>query len=538
MYESFFQLQGRPFSATPQVESFVDVGPVEQARQTLVRCIERAEGPALLIGPAGTGKTLLCHWLARHFREEFKVALLTSGRLATRRALLQAILFELGLPYRDLEEGELRLSLIDHLAPGPACPQGLLLIIDEAHTLPLRLLEEIRLISNLVQQGAPRVRLVLCGGAALEERFASPKLESFHQRIAARCYLDLLSRDDTAAYVRGQIAAAGGTCGAIFTDDSLKAIHQATDGIPRLVNQVCDHALMLAFAGGRKPIDAEGIAEAWADLQQLPSPWATPKAAPAAPAPPPTIGATYHAASSPVPSGIIEFGPLDGGSIDVIAPDPIAQLDSIEYQLQQVGEPLPAPAIANDDFEPIATREPEVTIDFRAARDPFAEDFDEEEVVIDRYATLESGNFSRPYVATEEGRQLAALFPATAPAKPQLSIVREPIAPTISPEPTPIENLIEADDPDILEIEDEVDVVYPPVRATIRPRETTAAVAPQAAPILRDTPLVDDRDDSDIIIVDDGGEELETPIAPTAAAPIRTPQRQEYRNLFSRLRKE
>ena len=131
-------------------------------------------------------------------------------------------------------------------------------------------------------------------------------------------------------------------------------------------------------------------------------------------------------------TGIIEFGPLDGGSIDVIGPDPIAQLDSIEYQLQQFGESLPAPAMTPGDFEPQATTEPEVEIDFRATRDPFAEDFDEEEVVIDRYATLESGNFSRPYVASEEGRQLAALFPTTAPTKPTLSIVREPVE-TVAP---------------------------------------------------------------------------------------------------------
>src|SRR5207244_2142982 len=119
-------------------------------------------------------------------------------------ALLQNILFELKLPYRDMDEGELRLSLVDHLEPRSGGPDGLLLLVDEAHMLPLRLLEEIRLLTNVVRDGQTRVRLVLAGGMALEERLTSPKLESLHQRIAARCYLQSLRRDETIYYVQEQ----------------------------------------------------------------------------------------------------------------------------------------------------------------------------------------------------------------------------------------------------------------------------------------------------------------------------------------------
>ena len=138
------------------------------------------------------------------------MALLSSGRLSTRRALLQAILFELGQPYRGMDEGELRLALVDYLTAGEDCPQGMVLLVDEAHTLPLRLLEEIRMITNLVRDGQPAVRLVLAGGCVLEERFASPKLESFSQRIVARCYLESFNRTETQQYIRAQIDAAGG----------------------------------------------------------------------------------------------------------------------------------------------------------------------------------------------------------------------------------------------------------------------------------------------------------------------------------------
>ena len=101
MYESHFQFQTRPFAAAPQIEAYVSAGPMEQARQTLIRCVERAEGPGLVVGPAGSGKSLLCQLLADHFRRhQFQVAVLASARVSTRRALLQNILFELHLPYR------------------------------------------------------------------------------------------------------------------------------------------------------------------------------------------------------------------------------------------------------------------------------------------------------------------------------------------------------------------------------------------------------------------------------------------------------
>src|SRR6266850_7187127 len=197
MYESHFLLSHRPFAPAPSADAYIPTGSLEQARQTLIRCLDRAEGPGLVVGPAGTGKSLLCQILTKHFRGKLQVAHLAGARLGTRRALLQNILFELKLPYRDMDEGELRLSLVDHLEPRSGGTDGLLLVVDEAHMLPLRLLEEIRLLTNIARDGQTRVRLVLAGTLSLEERLASPKLEAFHQRIAARCYLQPLARDET-----------------------------------------------------------------------------------------------------------------------------------------------------------------------------------------------------------------------------------------------------------------------------------------------------------------------------------------------------
>jgi type II secretory pathway predicted ATPase ExeA len=292
MYESFFQFHTRPFPCTPRTDLYFPAASIEHAHYTLARLIERAEGPGLLIGGPGTGKTLVCQMLEDRFRQSFHIVMLNSAQLTTQRALLQHILFELELAYRGLDEGELLLSLMEFLQPGKSPKAGLLLLVDEAHTLPAPVLEGLRTITNVTRNGQPRVRLVLAGGPQLEERFAHPELDCFNQRLAARCYLQPLNYDETCAYVRSQIAKAGAPPDRVIAHDAWQPIYHATDGIPRLINQICDHALMLACMTQRGQLDGRMIDDAWADLQQLPTPWE------------PTGG------ESPAATGVIEFGGL------------------------------------------------------------------------------------------------------------------------------------------------------------------------------------------------------------------------------------
>ncbi len=375
MYESFFGFASAPFGAVPQAEFFVPTEPASQARETLARCIDRAEGAGVLIGPPGTGKSLVCQLLAQQFAEDFQIVVLNCGRLSSRKALLQAILYGLSLPFRGMDEGELRLALVDHLSVGLDEKKAVLLLVDEAHILPLRLLEEIRLITNLVRDGNPRLRVVLTGTAALEERFASAALELFSQRLAARCYLASLSLEETEQYVRGRVSAAQADPEALFTPEAYTSIYQATDGIPRLVNQLCDHALILAYTTGKKQLDPAIIEEAWADLQQLPPLW---NAAPAA-----------------VPrstDGVIEFGGLDDDPVF----DEISEHESIPFRRKtddletvespQASAPMEEP---EDTFHPAGTIGPEIELVLDEAPDPFAEPFEEEEVLVDPRARLQ-----------------------------------------------------------------------------------------------------------------------------------------------------
>lgn len=422
MYEAYFGLSRRPFTSIAKVDHYFPGEAIEGARQALTRCIERAEGVGVVVGPSGTGKTLLCRMLAEQFKESFAVALLSSGRLSTRRALLQAILFELGQPYRDMDEGELRLALVNHLTLGEDCPRGMVLLVDEAHTLPLRLLDEIRMITNLVSGGEPRTRLVVAGGPLLEERFAHPKLESFSQRIVARCYLESFHREETQAYIHAALGAAGREGEDVISSDACHAVYQATDGVPRLVNQVCDYALLLACAAGREQIDRAVIEEAWADLQQLPTPW---------------NGDSEEAAAE---GGVIEFGGLDDEpegigigaetvdrepqgeeesvgqeeglpSLLRILPEcddsagPIGQVERIERALSEVDE----------NFEPAGSIGPELELVLDDVDDPFSEEFDEEEVIagrcIPRAALGEEAACEDEACAEEEAHEEETLSP-------------------------------------------------------------------------------------------------------------------------------
>ncbi|HVA46865.1 MAG TPA: AAA family ATPase [Pirellulales bacterium] len=426
MYESFFQLKQRPFAAAPSVDRYFPVGAVEASRQALVRSIERAEGAALLIGPAGTGKTLLCHLLAEKFRGPYAVALLSNGHLDTRRELLQAILFELGLPYRRLEEGELRLSLIDYVSNEQNARHGLLLLVDEAHTLAPRLLEEVRLIANLVRHGQPRVRLVLAGNPSLEELLADPLLEALSQRIATRCYLEALDYSQTQQFIVAQLAAPAGAQ-AIFTPDALEAVYRATDGVARLINQVCDHALTLAFAGGAQQIDRAGVEEAWSDLQQLPTPWNV-AARP---------GTATEAAREAAREGFIEFGSLDDEA-ELATED--SALDDSDFA--PAAEPGPAAEATlllhqiDDHLRELDRDFAASTTDYlyqpadRGASDPFGEHFEEEEVLVDRYCTLEPGAITdQQQVECDESRSLSALLEPCLPANPtELDALDEPVA--------------------------------------------------------------------------------------------------------------
>jgi len=565
MYEVFFDFEQRPFASAPDVDMYFPSTAIDTARQTLIRCIQRCEGAAMVVGPSGTGKTLLCQMLARHFKQTHDVVMLCRGRLSTRKALYQAILYELGRPYRHMDEGELRLSLIDYLTKGAeAGSRSMVLLVDEAHTLPLRLFEEIRLMSNLVRDGNPRVHLVMVGGPLLEERFASPKLDSFSQRLVARCYLESFDAEETTNYLAAQLQLARGQeiqyvdrrmeeesedelvseenqaleeqeleeeekievpVGGLFLQEACRAVYHATDGIPRLVNQLCDHALLLAYVLGKRTLDATLIEEAWADLQQLPTPW-------------------NGDAENEEERNIIEFGGLENEPevSDIIAEEeaiPALNLKTMdeeltefeqqmEQRLEQIEQTLQDAEDEEEDFQPVGSIGPEVELRFAEPVNPFGEPFEEEEVVVDRYApsvvatppslpsppTWEEAPAEQPVVETENEPAWSMCDAGTgAPCDESVSseVVDAPAPqemPTLVTEAGPQEAVAETP--------------AGPETVPMRRPHTIEMVEPG------DTNLRD----ADLIVVEEGYDDSETHTPRPRVA-----RRGEYRQLFAKLRR-
>jgi type II secretory pathway predicted ATPase ExeA len=505
MYEAFFGLSHRPFSAIPLVQQYYPAESIEQARQSLVRVVERAEGVGLVVGSAGTGKTLLCQALAEHFQDQLRVVLLTSARISTRRALLQSILFELKLPFRNLEEGEMRLALMDYLEPTESCPHGMLLILDEAHTVPARLLEEVRLLSNLVRHGEARVRLILAGSSLLEQRLAHPRLESFHQRIATRCYLLSFHRREVARYVRQVIDQAGGDSDSLLTDDALSAIARLTDGIPRLVNQLADHALLLAFMAKNRQIDVHQVEEAWADLQRLPAPTST--------APDNSVGA------------VIEFGMLDELPVDE---PPVDESECEQVELPAAADAAETVELESENLEPAvgteaAERTGAVMLEYMDD-DPFGGPFaEEEEVVIERLGNWDTVlGVARPKVTGAASREMAeALAEVASPGAAESELNWD--LPSFGPDK------LETDDIDFPDSDEAGPVIALSQDGGVgegRADELSVAVS-----VGLWSPPDLEGDDRDIILVEDD--------RVVEAAPTGRPQvsRQEYRHLFGRLRR-
>ena len=307
----------------PRVASFHASKDAQATLDGLQRAVLRAEGIGLMIGGTGTGKSLLLACLREQLEDRFAVALLSGARICTRRGLWQSIMADIGEAYRGLDEEELRIGLVDRIRGLAAIGAGLVVLVDEAHTLPRRLLEELRLLAGVVT-AQPAVHLVLAGTVRLEEMLGEPELEGVAQRIAVRGYLEPLDYEETCGYLRTQMRAAGLEWRSHFAADCDAAVFTLTDGVPRLINQVCDQALRLAEQQGRSRVGTADLAAAWEEIQRLPppaalqataSPLAQPESLPVAcDEPLPDAGATFADAEdggdNPAAT-IIEFGTFD-----------------------------------------------------------------------------------------------------------------------------------------------------------------------------------------------------------------------------------
>jgi len=251
MYKAFFNLTRNPFDLTPDPTYFVPSKRHNEALAALYYGVRRHKGFVVVTGEVGTGKTLLLRYLLGLLKESRDVsyAYLFNGRLSPTE-FLQYILSDFGLPAAGKSKYELLLDLGRFLVSRSSKQMTTVLIVDEAHHLPAEILEEIRLLSNLETTDEKLLQIVLAGQPELDYKVDSFGLRQLKQRIAVRTRLCPLDRGETGFYIeqRLQIAGASLEQDQIFPEEAIAAVFRYSKGLPRLINTICENALIAAYA--------------------------------------------------------------------------------------------------------------------------------------------------------------------------------------------------------------------------------------------------------------------------------------------------
>jgi type II secretory pathway predicted ATPase ExeA len=262
MYEQRFGLQRRPFPATPDGSLYYPATGHEEALARLERGLADDEGIVLLTGAPGTGKTLLGLCLTEKLGPNRVCAFVTNSHFPDRAGLLQAILYDLSLPYEEGSEQLLRLRLIDAVLKNRQDGKKTVVILDEAQHLRPDHLEELRLLGNLEASSGKAFQVVLIAQPSFLDNLRRPELASFQQRLALRANLSPLGLEEALDYLMHHLRLAGGVPEQIMDEAGLEVLARGTGGVPRLLNQAAQQALLLADAGELEQVDAEAALEA------------------------------------------------------------------------------------------------------------------------------------------------------------------------------------------------------------------------------------------------------------------------------------
>lgn len=247
MYTAFYGLREKPFALSPDPRFLYLAGSHREALAHLLYGIEEGEGFISVTGEVGTGKTTLCRTLLERLDGDTEVAFLFNPS-RTALELLQSICAEFALLAEGLTRRSLMTQLDAFLVERKRQGRRVLLIIDEAQTLSENTLEQVRLLSNLETSRDKLIQILLLGQPELDRKLDGRGLRQLRQRISVRWKLEPLSPEETRAYVRHRLSVAAGAPKDLFTEAALREVHWRTGGVPRLVNQLCDRALLAGYA--------------------------------------------------------------------------------------------------------------------------------------------------------------------------------------------------------------------------------------------------------------------------------------------------
>ncbi len=253
MYESFYGFKEKPFKLLPDPDYLFMSKAHEDAYINLEYAISENKGFVVITGEIGSGKTTLINFLLRKIPQDINVAIITHTDVSPSQ-FVKMMCLEYELEVFGMDKAEMLQVFYDFLLKQFSMGNRVVLIVDEAQNLPPKTMEEIRMLSNLESEKEHLLQIILVGQPELRYKLQQRGLEQFTQRITVYCHIEGLSREEVAEYIRHRLEVAGAPDPHMFQPGAIETIHKYSDGIPRIINILCDTALVYAFADGVKVI--------------------------------------------------------------------------------------------------------------------------------------------------------------------------------------------------------------------------------------------------------------------------------------------
>ncbi|MDP3921365.1 MAG: AAA family ATPase [Candidatus Omnitrophota bacterium] len=264
MYKRFYGFKENPFTITPDSDFFYPSEQHQSALDALTYAIKQRKGFVVVTGPIGCGKTTVTRTLLRNLSGKIKTAVITNTHLSPK-GIITMILEDLGVAYRDGSKDRLLIQLNKYLVQQVLEGHNVVLIIDEAQNLSPACLEEVRMLSNLETEKEKLIQIVLIGQPELRRKLEAVNLEQLRQRVAIHYHITPLSFEETKKYIQHRLNRAnanGRDLSVLFDEDVCGRIFEYSQGIPRMINVLCDHALLTGFVRESESINREIIDEA------------------------------------------------------------------------------------------------------------------------------------------------------------------------------------------------------------------------------------------------------------------------------------
>jgi len=267
MYKAFFGFTKNPFDMSPDPSFLFRSAQHEEALANLIYGVQSRKGFIVLTGEVGTGKTTMLECLRDFLNaQQIAFASLFNSRLTVEQ-FFELLAYDLDLRCNRLSKTEVLLSLNNMLLERASVARTTVLIVDEAHNLEWDVLEEIRLLGNLENRKGKLLQIVIAGQQELDRKLEAPEFRQLKQRIALRCALRGFDLGETVAYVDSRMARAGLKSQTVIPPQLLEELHYRAQGIPRVINAICDNLLLTAFALESRIATMEMLDEVTADMR-------------------------------------------------------------------------------------------------------------------------------------------------------------------------------------------------------------------------------------------------------------------------------